>query len=144
MGAFAVERPACGAAADEAGRPLSFLGISAGNPARESSRSGGSAGWCAAPFPSATNVLSSSSSDSSGSLTLAGVALADGFTPTGPRSVIGIGTFAALGISGIASGGTLPDTNAGGCVMTFRREPSSDPPAAGTMIGTLGPFARAD
>jgi hypothetical protein len=89
-------------------------------------------------------VLSSSSSPSSGSLDPAGAALADAFTPTGPLSVIGIGIgpFAARGISGIASGGMLPETYAGGCVMTVRRVPSAGPPAAGTTIGTLGPFGR--
>jgi hypothetical protein len=87
-------------------------------------------------------VLSSSSSPSSGSLVPAGAALA--LTPTGPLSVIGIGigTFAARGIGGIASGGMLPATYAGGCVMTVRRVPSAGPPAAGTTIGTLGPFGR--
>jgi hypothetical protein len=89
-------------------------------------------------------VLSSSSSPSSGSFDGAGAALADAFTPTGPLSVIGIGigTFAARGISGIASGGMLPETYVGGCVMTVRRVPSPGPPAAGTTIGTLGPFGR--
>jgi hypothetical protein len=56
---------------------------------------------------------------------------------------MGIGTFAALGISGIASGGMLPETYAGGCVITVRRVASFGPPAAGTTIGTLGPFGRA-
>lgn len=74
---------------------------------------------------------------------MAGAALADGFTPIGPRSVIGIGTFGARGISGIASDGALPDAYAGGCVITVRRVASWDPPAAGTTIGTLGPFGRA-
>jgi hypothetical protein len=89
-------------------------------------------------------VLSSSSSPSSGSLARAGGVLAEAFTPTGPRSVIGIGTFAARGISGIASGGILPDTYAGGCVITVLRVASVGPPAAGTTIGTFGPFGRAD
>jgi hypothetical protein len=63
-------------------------------------------------------------------------------TPTGPLSVIGIGTFAARGISGIASGGTLDDPYVGGCVIAVRRVTSFGPPAAGTTMGTLGPFGR--
>jgi hypothetical protein len=117
------------------------------------SRSGGSAGWPAAPFPSATNVLSSSSSlcsDSPAPVALvapvaaglaAGLAAA-GLTLTGPLSVMGIGTFAARGISGIASGGMLPGTYAGGCVITVRRVASFGPPAAGTTMGMLCLFER--
>ena len=59
---------------------------------------------------------------------------------TGPLSVIGIGTFAARGISGIASGGTLDEAYIGGCVIAVRRVASCPPPAAGTTMGTFGPL----
>jgi hypothetical protein len=67
----------------------------------------------------------------------------DDRVPTGPLSVIGIGTFAARGISGIASGGTLDEAYAGGWVIAVRRVPSFAPPAAGTTMGTFGPLGRA-